>query len=69
MLQVLYPVVVQRRTFAPVLSGRADERNVVVTRYTVLFPPVQLHHVLTAHLDQPVHQTQGHEPDKHKLLV
>lgn len=55
-------VVVERRALAPVLRGRAHEGDVVVARHAVLLPPVQLHHVLTAHLPQPVHQTQGHEP-------
>lgn len=60
-----YLVIVQRGAFAPVLRGRADKCDVVMTRDAVLLPPVQLHHVLTAHLHQPVHQTQGHEPEKH----
>lgn len=60
-----YLVIVQRGAFAPVLSGRADKCDVIVTRHTVLLPPVQLHHVLAAHLRQPVHQTQRHEPVKH----
>lgn len=55
-------VVVQRRAFAPVLRRRADERDVVVARHAVLLPPVQLDHVLTAHLHQPVHQAQRDEP-------
>lgn len=60
-----YPVIVQRSAFAPVLRGCADKCDVIMTRDTVLLPPVQLHHVLTAHFRQPVHQTQGHEPVKH----
>lgn len=55
-------VVVQRRAFTPVLRRRANERDVVVARHAVLLPPVQLDHVLTAHLHQPVHQAQRDEP-------
>lgn len=60
-----YLVIVQRCAFAPVLRGCAHKCDIVMTRDTVLLPPVQLHHVLAAHLHQPVHQTQGHEPVKH----
>lgn len=63
-----YLVIIQRGAFAPVLRGCADKCDVIVTRDTVLLPPIQLHHVLTAHLHQPVHQTQGYEPVKHTHL-
>lgn len=60
-----YLVIIQCRALAPMLRGRAHKRDVIVTWHTVLLPPVQLHHVLTAHLHQPVHQTQRNKPGKH----
>lgn len=60
-----YLVVIQCCAFAPVLRRCANKCDVIMTRHTVLLPPVQLHHVLTAHLHQPVHQTQGHKPIEH----
>lgn len=55
-------VIIQGRSFTPVLRGGADKGDVIITRHAVLFPPVQLDHILTARLHQPVHQTQGHKP-------
>lgn len=57
-----YLVIIQGSSFAPVLRGGADEGDVIITRHAVLFPPVQLDHILTARLHQPVHQAQGHKP-------
>lgn len=57
-----YLVIIQGSSFTPVLRGGADKGDVIITWHAVLFPPVQLDHVLTARLHQPVHQTQGHKP-------
>lgn len=65
-----YLIIIQWCAFAPVLRGCAHKCDIIMTWDTVFLPPIQLHHVLTAHLHQPVHQTQGHEPAKHiNILV
>lgn len=67
LLLLSYFVIIPCCAFAPVLRGCANKRDIIMTWDTVLLPPVQLHHILTAHLHQPVHQTHWHEPDTHTM--
>lgn len=64
-----YLVIIQSCAFAPVLGRCTDKCHVVMTRDTVLLPPVQLHHILTAHFPHPVHQTQRNKPAKRTLVI
>lgn len=56
-------VVIVDRPLAPMLGRRKDKGDVGVGGGDVsAVPPVQLHHVLTAHLAHPRGKALGHEP-------
>lgn len=55
-------VVIQQSPFTPVLGRCKDKGDLITSGDTILLPPVQLDHVLTATFLHPVKETQRHKP-------